>query len=289
MPLVIFVGVNQHGQSIPFGCALLRNEKRVSLMWLLETWKKAMGCGPDTTFTDRDEWICQFTNDTSSLLRVESFTQIFVMVCIDSWTQVPSVHAGLFGILRLPSSTAFEAAWAQITFSHNLSGNDRVRHLYSIREKWEAPYFRDVFTARLSTTQRAESINAYWSVKNIFTVGEYYISQRWRHRSASVLDAAVFASSSEPSSNSEPSSSSEPFSSSGASSITSNLSGLPDLNPPASQPKGRPVGSKRIRSGMEKSKRRCGKCRAVGHTIRKCPEREYWASHTVRQHPAAKG
>ncbi|KAI9919132.1 hypothetical protein PsorP6_011819 [Peronosclerospora sorghi] len=37
MTLAIFVGVNQHYPSVPFGCALLRNEKRVSFMCLLET------------------------------------------------------------------------------------------------------------------------------------------------------------------------------------------------------------------------------------------------------------
>ncbi|KAI9919603.1 hypothetical protein PsorP6_017719 [Peronosclerospora sorghi] len=59
IPLAIFVGVNQHGQIIPCGCALIRNEKRVSFMWLLETWKKAMGRDPDTIFTDQDEWMSE--------------------------------------------------------------------------------------------------------------------------------------------------------------------------------------------------------------------------------------
>ncbi|KAI9909330.1 hypothetical protein PsorP6_015349 [Peronosclerospora sorghi] len=53
MPLAIFVGVNKHGQSIQFGCALLRNEKRVLFMWLLETWKKEIGREPDTILPTR--------------------------------------------------------------------------------------------------------------------------------------------------------------------------------------------------------------------------------------------
>jgi hypothetical protein len=42
MPFGIFVGINNHFQSIVFGCALLREETIESFKWLFKTFTKAM-------------------------------------------------------------------------------------------------------------------------------------------------------------------------------------------------------------------------------------------------------
>uniref|UniRef100_A0A3Q7HCB3 MULE transposase domain-containing protein n=1 Tax=Solanum lycopersicum TaxID=4081 RepID=A0A3Q7HCB3_SOLLC len=55
MPFVSFTGVNNHHQSILFGCSLLCDETEETFQWLLHTWKEAMfGISPRTIITDQD-------------------------------------------------------------------------------------------------------------------------------------------------------------------------------------------------------------------------------------------
>ncbi|XP_071722247.1 protein FAR1-RELATED SEQUENCE 5-like [Rutidosis leptorrhynchoides] len=42
MPFASFTGLNNHGQSILFGCALLQDETEKSFIWLFKTWLLAM-------------------------------------------------------------------------------------------------------------------------------------------------------------------------------------------------------------------------------------------------------
>ena len=55
MPFVPFTGVNNHHQSILFGCSLLWDETEETFQWLLHTWQEAMfGISPRTIITDQD-------------------------------------------------------------------------------------------------------------------------------------------------------------------------------------------------------------------------------------------
>ena len=42
MPFAPFIGVNNHGQSVLFGCALLVGEEIEHFVWLFSTWLKCM-------------------------------------------------------------------------------------------------------------------------------------------------------------------------------------------------------------------------------------------------------
>jgi hypothetical protein len=55
MPFAPFVGVNHHGQSIPFGAPLISSEDTMTFVWLFETWLKCMkGKAPRAIITDQD-------------------------------------------------------------------------------------------------------------------------------------------------------------------------------------------------------------------------------------------
>ena len=43
MPCAPFIGINNHGQSVQFGCGFLRNEDTLSFVWLFQTFLEAMG------------------------------------------------------------------------------------------------------------------------------------------------------------------------------------------------------------------------------------------------------
>lgn len=55
LPLVTFVGVNHHGKSILFGCALISHETLETFQWLFNTWLLCMGGkAPIGILTDKD-------------------------------------------------------------------------------------------------------------------------------------------------------------------------------------------------------------------------------------------
>lgn len=55
MVFASFIGANNHGQTVVFGCALLSDESTKSFIWLFEQFKEAMpGDDPKIIITDRD-------------------------------------------------------------------------------------------------------------------------------------------------------------------------------------------------------------------------------------------
>ncbi|GJV01026.1 protein FAR1-related sequence 11 [Tanacetum coccineum] len=60
MPCELFVGINNHGNTVLFGCALLRNEKTCTFKWLMkQTFVTIMKKSPKTIITDQDPWMSE--------------------------------------------------------------------------------------------------------------------------------------------------------------------------------------------------------------------------------------
>ncbi|XP_074369739.1 protein FAR1-RELATED SEQUENCE 11-like [Apium graveolens] len=59
MPLGIFVGINNHGRTILFGCALLRNETKNIFSWLMRIFVSLMNKPPKSILIDQDPWMTQ--------------------------------------------------------------------------------------------------------------------------------------------------------------------------------------------------------------------------------------
>ena len=58
MPFAPFVGINNHGHSILFGCALICDETTENFIWLFETWLTCMwGIHPKGIITDQSQAI----------------------------------------------------------------------------------------------------------------------------------------------------------------------------------------------------------------------------------------
>ena len=55
MPCAPFIGIDNHGISIQFGCGLLRQELSANFIWLFEAFLEAMdGLAPLNIITDQD-------------------------------------------------------------------------------------------------------------------------------------------------------------------------------------------------------------------------------------------
>jgi hypothetical protein len=54
----------------------------------------------------------------------------------------------------------FEKGWIELLKNHNLQDNNHLALMFITRERWVPAYFRDIFFADMSTSQRSESANA---------------------------------------------------------------------------------------------------------------------------------
>jgi hypothetical protein len=56
--------------------------------------------------------------------------------------------------------TEFEQAWQNMLDKYDLRDDTMMLSLWEIREEWISAYFKNVFCARMTSTQRSESMNA---------------------------------------------------------------------------------------------------------------------------------
>ena len=65
-------------------------------------------------------------------------------------------------IRESPSVEKFEEDWNNLILTYGLEKNEWLQGLYDIRKSWIPVYNRNTFFARMNTTQRSESINAFF-------------------------------------------------------------------------------------------------------------------------------
>ncbi|KAL6211492.1 hypothetical protein ACLB2K_016717 [Fragaria x ananassa] len=124
------VGVNNHGQTIILACAFLSNERTDSFTWFFKEFLKAMpGDAPRMIITDQDP---AMTKAISEVL-----PQTF-------------------------HRDEFDDRWTTIVESSGLSDNGWLKTMYDIRSTWVPAYVNHMFSAGMSSSQRAESGHAFY-------------------------------------------------------------------------------------------------------------------------------
>ncbi|XP_058076451.1 protein FAR1-RELATED SEQUENCE 5-like [Magnolia sinica] len=162
-----FTGVNHHGQSITLGCGFIHDETTESFIWLFESWRKAMqGKSPKAIITDQDPAM------TKAISIV--FPNTFHRYCI--WHIMQKVPEKLGAIAHRDefirpfndcvwnsqTSEDFEDSWEKLMTENGLEDNVWLNSIYAIRHKWIPAFVRHVFFAGMSSSQRSESMNAFF-------------------------------------------------------------------------------------------------------------------------------
>ncbi|KAG2727384.1 hypothetical protein I3760_01G155000 [Carya illinoinensis] len=168
MPFAPFVGVNHHGQSILLGAGLISSEDTETFVWLFRTWLQCMdGIAPKAIITDQDRAM----KNAISIVFPESRHRFCLWHILK---KVPE-KLGSYGSYKSGLKTTlmkcvydtqtreeFENCWDRFITTYNLHENVWLKSLYTEREYWVPAFFRDVFWAGMSTTQRSESMNAFF-------------------------------------------------------------------------------------------------------------------------------
>ncbi|KAM5588921.1 putative protein FAR1-RELATED SEQUENCE 10 [Rosa sericea] len=168
-----WLGIDNHGRTIFFGCVLLQDETPRSFSWALQTFVRFMrGRWPQTIITDLDPGLRDaITSELPNTKHVISLWNILPKV--SSWFSVSlgsryaEFKSELDVLYRVESTEDFELQWNQMNLIYDLSTDKHIALLHSFRASWALCYMRGCFVARMATTDYSKSIEAF--LKGVFS------------------------------------------------------------------------------------------------------------------------
>lgn len=184
LPFAPFTGVNNHGQPVLFGCALLINESEASFIWLFQTWLEAMaGRLPVSITTDHDRLIRLAVTQVFPKTRHRFCKWHIFKECQEklshSLSEHPAFEAEFHKCINLTESIEeFESCWLAMTDRYNLGQHEWLQAIYADRRQWVPVFLRDTFFAEMSITQRSDSMNSYFDgYVNASTTLQLFVKQ----------------------------------------------------------------------------------------------------------------
>ncbi|XP_015950052.1 protein FAR1-RELATED SEQUENCE 5-like [Arachis duranensis] len=166
LPFASFVGVNHHGKSTLLGCALLGNEEIPSFEWVFTQWVRCIGTAPKGIITDQCKAMAgairKVLPDTVHrwcIWHIMKKTQFK----LSGYARYGELSAMMNHIVyNSPSSESFEVDWAAFIKEFALGQNRWLADLYANRRKWVPIFFKSEFWAGMRSTQRSESMHAFY-------------------------------------------------------------------------------------------------------------------------------
>nr|KYP64016.1 Protein FAR1-RELATED SEQUENCE 11 [Cajanus cajan] len=154
-PFGNFVGIDNQGRTILFGCALLRNETTNAFSWLMKVFMPLKS--PKTILTDQQEM--PLTKHAFCMWHITSkFSGWFTALLCKQYSQL---CASFYQLYKVDTQEEFENQWPQVIEKFNMQNNKHVLGLYGIRRYWVPAYLHDYFFAEMTTIGRSESINTF--------------------------------------------------------------------------------------------------------------------------------
>ncbi|XP_072969791.1 protein FAR1-RELATED SEQUENCE 6-like isoform X1 [Typha angustifolia] len=167
VPLVIFVGVNHHGQLVLLGCGLLSDESTESHLWLLKAWQTCMlGCAPTAIITDESVTLRAAIGVIFPKVRHRICLWHIMRSILDKFrgtTEYKTVKKELKNaVYDSLKDIEFDERWRNLIDRFGLQGHEWLQYLYENRHLWVPAFLKDTFWAGLSTVQHQKSLSSFF-------------------------------------------------------------------------------------------------------------------------------
>ncbi|KAL6839736.1 hypothetical protein ACP4OV_030424 [Aristida adscensionis] len=169
MPFTPLTGINGHGKTTVFGCALLENDKAETISWLLRIFLDVMdGKKPSIIMTNQDT------------VMQESIAEVFPTVFhrFSMWHVMREAAAEFGGFMvnrpgmqdqltRLVTDSLtteeFEVGWKAMVEKYSAESNAHLRLMYQTRSMWVPVYFKHVFCPFIRSFGRSDGTNSIFN------------------------------------------------------------------------------------------------------------------------------
>ncbi|KAL4321034.1 hypothetical protein AHAS_Ahas14G0070100 [Arachis hypogaea] len=192
IPLVSFVGVNHHGQSILLGCGLLADETFETYNWFFRAWLTCMsGRPPQTVVTNQcnkamQSAIAEVFPRAHHRICLSQVMQS-ILGCLVQFQEYEAIQMALSRVIyETKTIDEFERAWDELTQHFGLRNHEKLQSLYGEREHWAPAYTKDTFFAGISDQEKGESVVPFFkghvhqqtSLKEFFEIYELVMEQK---------------------------------------------------------------------------------------------------------------
>lgn len=165
MPFAPIVGMNNHGRTLVFGCALLQDQKTETFKWMFQTFLHVMGGKmPRAIITDQDEGMSKAISEVMPQVK-HRLCKFNVMQKAREKLEVfmaarGNMNAELHGFVdNSLTEQEFEDAWAELIEKYDAGENEHLRLMWETRKNWAPVYFRAHFYPFVESTGHHEGAN----------------------------------------------------------------------------------------------------------------------------------
>lgn len=196
VPLVSFVGVNHHGQSILLGCGLLADETLETYVWLLRTWLTCMlGRPPQTILTDQCKALQTAIAEVFPRAHHRLCLSLVVQSILENLGQLRESEEFRTVLGRIVHNSVkvdeFEIAWEDMIQRFGIKDHNWLQTLYEDRERWAPVYSKETVFAGMFASQPGALTNLFFdgyvhketSLKEFFDMYELVLQKKYQKES----------------------------------------------------------------------------------------------------------
>ncbi|KAI5337448.1 PREDICTED: FAR1-RELATED SEQUENCE [Prunus dulcis] len=167
IPLVAFVGVNHHGQTILLGCGLLADETLETYIWLFRAWLTCMsGRPPQTIITNQCKAMQSALAEVFPRAHHRLSSSHVMQSILENMGAIQEYEAFQMILSRTVYDSIkvdeFELAWEHMIQRFGIRDHEFIQTLYDDREQWVPVYSKDTFFAVMPNFQKGESANPFF-------------------------------------------------------------------------------------------------------------------------------
>ncbi|KAL9323241.1 hypothetical protein ACSQ67_011294 [Phaseolus vulgaris] len=167
VPLVMFLGINHHKQSILFGCGLLASDTVESYTWLFRAWLTCILGRPPQVIITHQCGILQtvvadvFPRSTHCLCLFNIMQKVpeKLGACVQYEAISAVLSRAVYSSLR---AEEFEATWEDMMKSNEIRGNKWLQSLYEERKRWAPVYLKEIFLAGIFSIPQSDVVSFFF-------------------------------------------------------------------------------------------------------------------------------